>query len=233
MPISTDKLWVRTVRIVALVLGVIPSAYAASDIEQSMSFVVPIFGDEYNEGLEDYVDYDPTESLALLLSPVVVPNAPPESYRAMRISRRGSFHPPQIRRWGKFISYETVAEVITEAAREYRLQRALIDAVIRTESAYRPYARSDSGALGLMQLMPKTAESLGVTDPFDPEQNIRAGARYLRMQIDRFGDIHTALAAYNAGPATVIRYRGIPPFAETRRYVAAVMRRFRNSALRR
>jgi soluble lytic murein transglycosylase-like protein len=112
------------------------------------------------------------------------------------------------------------------------LPPALIDAVIRTESGYRPRAVSRVGAIGLMQLMPRTALSVGVTDAFDPRQNVLGGARYFKKQLDRFGSVALAAAAYNAGPARVAKYKGVPPFRETRRYVKAVLSRFENSKLR-
>jgi soluble lytic murein transglycosylase-like protein len=99
----------------------------------------------------------------------------------------------------------------------------LVRAVIQTESAFDPYARSVKGALGLMQLMPATAEQLGVVDPFNPEQNIRGGVQYLRQLLDRYDNNEAlALAAYNAGPAAVDRYGNIPPYRETRNYVARI-----------
>ena len=100
----------------------------------------------------------------------------------------------------------------------------LFDALVAQESRYRPYARSHAGAMGLTQLMPGTADDLGVVDPWDLQQNLAGGARYLRMQLDRFGKWELALAAYNAGPGRVEQYNGIPPFRETRAYVSTIMR---------
>ena len=114
---------------------------------------------------------------------------------------------------------------IDRAAAQFGLPTALIKAVVKTESNYQVRAISPAGAQGLMQLMPATARELGVTDPFDIEQNIRGGAQYLRNMLDQFdGDVHLALSAYNAGPGTVARYAGNVPFAETRAYVQRVLR---------
>lgn len=118
------------------------------------------------------------------------------------------------------------ARHVRRAARRWRLEPELIVAVAYTESRLNPTAVSPKGALGVMQLMPSTARLMAVHDPFDPRQNIDGGARWLRMMLDRFqGDVDLALAAYNAGPETVKRYGGIPPYAETRRYVRLVRER--------
>ena len=96
--------------------------------------------------------------------------------------------------------------------------------MIQTESGFRPDAVSPVGAQGLMQLMPTTAKDLGVSDPFDVEQNINGGAKYIRQMLDRFdGDLKLALAAYNSGPGTVNRYNGEVPYRETRQYVQRVL----------
>lgn len=113
---------------------------------------------------------------------------------------------------------------ICSAAKKYNLSHELIHSVIQAESNFRPDAVSPAGAQGLMQLMPATARKLGVTNPFDVDQNIDAGARYLKNMMDRFdGDIKLALAAYNAGPGTVERYNGNVPYPETQHYVQRVL----------
>ncbi|QDG54354.1 lytic transglycosylase domain-containing protein [Persicimonas caeni] len=113
-------------------------------------------------------------------------------------------------------------DIIAEASEAYDVPFGFIKAVIRVESAFKPNAESHAGAQGLMQLMPRTAASLNVTDSFDPRQNIYGGAKFLRILIDRYdGDINLILAAYNAGDAAVKRYDGIP-YPQTRDYVASV-----------
>lgn len=123
--------------------------------------------------------------------------------------------------------YSRYDAFITEAAQLYELPISLIRAVIRVESDYNPGVVSHAGAQGLMQLMPRTANSMGVQDAFNPRQNILGGTRYLRILANLFnGDLVLTIAAYNAGEGAVTRYRGVPPYRETRRYVGRVLRHY-------
>ena len=107
---------------------------------------------------------------------------------------------------------------------EHGVDPRLVDALVRVESAYDPNAVSRRGAMGLMQLMPETAKRLGVDDPFDPEKNIRGGVREFSRLLDQYsGNLQFALAAYNAGEGAVARYRGVPPYPETRNYVSRIL----------
>lgn len=115
------------------------------------------------------------------------------------------------------------SEAIHQAAREHKVDPALIKAVIHAESAFNPRAVSPKGAIGLMQLMPATARMLGVRNAFVPESNIHGGTSYLAQLIRRYDKIEHALAAYNAGDLPVQRYNGIPPFSETQQYVRRVL----------
>lgn len=115
--------------------------------------------------------------------------------------------------------------LIEEHAQAKAVSPALVRAVIQAESAFNPRARSHKGAMGLMQLMPSTAAEFGVLDPYDPQENIRAGVGYLKQLLVKYEDNETlALAAYNAGPAAVARYGTVPPYRETRNYVEKVRR---------
>jgi soluble lytic murein transglycosylase-like protein len=113
--------------------------------------------------------------------------------------------------------------LIAEYSTEHGVRPDLVRAVIQAESAFNPLARSPKGAMGLMQLMPGTARELGVTDPYDPEQNIRAGVTYLKgLLVQYSNNEELALAAYNAGPAAVEKYGAVPPYRETRDYIARI-----------
>lgn len=172
----------------------------------------------------------------------VVPAAPyvPDWMRVGRpkfeyaLQRRTAYFPdPECLTSGYFPRYGISSEAqsrrrlyfhdILSAACEAGVPVKLFDALVAQESRYRPFARSRVGAMGLSQLMPGTARGLGVSDPWDVRQNLSGGARYLRQQLDRFESWELALAAYNAGPGRVQQYDGIPPFRETRDYVATIM----------
>jgi hypothetical protein len=119
-----------------------------------------------------------------------------------------------------------IPDHIKAAAQRHRLPESLITAVISVESGFDHAAVSSKGARGLMQLMPQTSAMMGVRDPHSPDENIDAGASHLRAMLDTFkGDLPLALAAYNAGEQNVVRYHGIPPYPETRRFVARVLRK--------
>jgi soluble lytic murein transglycosylase-like protein len=119
-----------------------------------------------------------------------------------------------------YLAYD---DLIAEAAEAFGIDEELIHAVIRTESAFNPLAESPVGAQGLMQLMPALQKDMGVTNPFDPRQNIMAGAKYLKRLLESHsGNVSLALASYNAGPGNVAKYKGIPPFQETQNYVKKI-----------
>ena len=139
-------------------------------------------------------------------------------------SRPGSRVTVSIASFKTFSSAHAYDALIEEAAVLYDLDPALIRAVIRAESRFDPMAISRAGAMGLMQLMPRVAEELGNANPFDPRENIMAGARLLRRLLDHHrGDVSLTLASYNAGPRAVAQHRNrVPPFPETRKYVKLI-----------
>lgn len=140
--------------------------------------------------------------------------------------------PPTSTAWGSMNagaarSAPALTEVVTNASAAYHLDPDLVNSVIHAESGFNPHAVSRKGARGLMQLMPSTAAQLGVNDAFDPEANVTGGSRYLRELLERYNfDLVKALAAYNAGPLRVEQYRGVPPFRETRAYVARIVHEY-------
>ena len=188
--------WVRGLCGLAGVLGLLPTA-AASDVYRYVDA----------SGAVHFSD-SPVDARfqRVALTPVGLRVAGASSKRVRR--------PPRVSHYDGLIS---------RLGRAHRVEPALVKAVIAAESNFDPRAVSIKGAQGLMQLMPQTALALGVDDAFEPEQNVRGGTRYLREMLNRYGDVSRALAAYNAGPEAVDRYRGIPPYPETRDYVDRVL----------
>lgn len=151
------------------------------------------------------------------INPVFIPETLP-AVQALNIS---SILPPTREASASGGAYE---DIIKQAAEKYNIPEKLITSVIRQESNFNNEVVSRSGAQGLMQLMPGTARFLGVTNSFDPFQNIMGGTKYLRQMLDQFGgNVEHALAAYNAGPGNVKKHGGIPPFKETQQYVKKVL----------
>ena len=170
----------------------------------SWSFAQEVYMHEDANGTIHFTDSPPHDGFV-----VFDVNGPPPQRK--HVSKRNF---PKMDQWDSYI---------IEAARNYAVPAELIKAVVMAESGMNSDALSKAGAQGLMQLMPATAKGLGVSDPWDPRQNIDGGTRYIRQNLDRFGDTRLALAAYNAGPGNVRKYNGIPPFEETQVYVERVM----------
>jgi soluble lytic murein transglycosylase-like protein len=195
----------RGLRTLGLVFGlVVCPLTAAADIYQYVDA----------EGVVHFTSVKPGTPSAKLYMKNPAPRAPV-----------GSPFAPQDRDVGRFTRYD---EHIRQAAALYQIPEQLIRAVIKVESDYDPRAVSYAGARGLMQLMPETAERLGVKDINDPRENVLGGVRYLRVLANMFnGDLDFTIAAYNAGENAVIQHGGIPPYTQTREYVVKVTRFYR------
>lgn len=207
-------------------------AHAEGDIAEALRTIASVTGEDPDpdDTFADAVRGDPNEALSLLLSRDVVPGLALDSYLDQDSDGLGLHQRHTLDTLGETrLDFDALGSLIREASEVTGLPVALIDAVIRTESGYRPRAVSRAGAIGLMQLMPDTAKSLGVRDAFDPRENILGGSRYLKKMLDQFGSLRLAVAAYNAGPNAVTKHGGVPPYLETRRYVDTVLSRFKHS----
>lgn len=159
-------------------------------------------------------------------------------YVEVRLELKEIFVPNRFTSFRSALEYppETIEEVIDTYAKHHQLDRDLLCALIHVESDFNPHAVSRSGARGLMQLMPGTASALGVSRVYDPAQNVAGGSQYLAALLNEFrNDERLALAAYNAGPGAVKKYKGVPPYPETERYVNAVLAKrsqYRSGTLR-
>ncbi len=146
-------------------------------------------------------------------------SAPADSHASIPAQAGSAKFPP-----AKFVPPPPLNQVVNTASATYHLDPDLVNSVIHAESGFNAHAVSPKGARGLMQLMPGTANQLGVNNAFDPEANVTGGSRYLRELLERYNfDLVKALAAYNAGPQRVEQYQGVPPFRETRDYVARIV----------
>lgn len=170
-------------------------------------------------GEDSYIEYAP--ELIASVEVVADPPAPPQA-------------PPSNPRIDKKLTAADLREILSSAGQKHNLDVDLLASVVKAESNGNSRALSRAGAQGLMQLMPQTAAGLGVEDSFDSKQNVQGGSTYLDALLTRYHDnLALALAAYNAGPQAVDKYRGIPPYHETRAYVARVVHEFNRRVLAR
>lgn len=205
----------RSLRLITILLLASSTVFAAEIAELRNGFSIRHRTREMHDGLVRlYIDDQKT-------SFIDVPSEQIESY---------SSEPDQVASAAEAGPVKSTSQIVGEASEAHGVDSDFIRSVIKQESAGNAHAISPAGARGLMQLMPGTASQLGVNDSFSPEQNVNGGARYLRELLERYnGDAVKALAAYNAGPNAVDRYKGIPPYRETRQYVQRVIRDYNNS----
>lgn len=195
-----------------------PEQLQGSSSAGSLSAIEKQFADLVKELSRQLTSLE--NQLAQALKQLSAPGAPQDPGKCKPSPSPG--HP-------KYLRYQ---KIINGSARRHEVDPLLVGAVIRHESGFVPTAVSKAGAMGLMQLMPETAKSLGISNAFDPQQNIEGGTKLLRGLLDRYhGQIDLALAAYNAGTGAVDKYGGIPPFPETQAYVRNVLETYRETAL--
>jgi soluble lytic murein transglycosylase-like protein len=215
------SLWRRGLRVAtrfAAVLVSVPLAFAAFDINSAMNLNVVGIG--HNELRAAQIARSNAASGAL---PMFTTRAVREQFLKPETARRSLTI--DIFKEAYFREHVPYGAIIFREARRHDLPPELVAAMVHTESDFRSTLVSRKSAQGLMQIVPSTARTLGILDPFDPEQNIAAGTKYFRYLLDRFDSETMALAAYNAGEGNVKRFGGIPPFQETRAYIVKVNRR--------
>jgi len=204
----------RALRLIAILLLVAGTAFAAEIAELTNGFTISHRSREVRDGLVRLYLDEQKKSF------VDIPADEIAGYSSQPDSQTDPQPEPAIAGPAK-----STGQIVGEASEEHGVDSDFIRSVIRQESAGNERAVSRTGARGLMQLMPGTAAKLGVADSFSPEQNVHGGTRYLRELLERYnGDAIKALAAYNAGPGAVDRYKGVPPYRETRQYVQRVVR---------
>ena len=212
--------------------GVLPAAHAAERVTLRNGFAIQCSHHAEIDGRvrlfsgrsdESYIEFGPDEIAGV--EPVADPPEP-----AVAVADLGTIRPQAPGRGKQTdakLSTQDLRQILAKAGREHNVDVDLLASLVKAESGGNARAVSPKGARGLMQLMPTTAAGLGVEDSFQPEQNVRGGAAYLDALLTRYHDnLALALAAYNAGPAAVAKYHGIPPYYETRAYVARVIHEF-------
>jgi soluble lytic murein transglycosylase-like protein len=168
----------------------------------------------------------PTEEITGFEKELALPVPPPASSGASDSAKTQSMQTGAAKN-GPAKPAPPLTDVVASASAAYHLDPDLVNSVIHAESGFNAHAVSPKGARGLMQLMPNTANQLGVNNAFDPQDNVTGGSRYLRELLERYNfDLVKALAAYNAGPERVEQYNGVPPFRETRAYVAKIVHEY-------
>jgi len=214
--------WISAALVCAALLALLPPPAAAADLailrngfsirhdhRQEMGSTTRLFFFADDSSFTDV----PTEQIASYEKDPSQPTPAPSSVSVPANSQKSPSVP--------------INEVVNTASAAFHLDPDLVNSVIHAESGFNAHAISPKGARGLMQLMPSTANQLGVNDAFDPEANVTGGSRYLRELLERYNfDLVKALAAYNAGPECVEQYQGVPPFRETRAYVAKIVHEY-------